>query len=104
MNSTLIASRTLKFVEIDSKVSGELIVEIFKPYLLKEEMVDFAITSGCAGCSLRVRGIDTDFYDQEVYGVDSVQALELASNVEGMLKHISKKYDLYFETGEPYFE
>jgi hypothetical protein len=40
-----------------------------------------------------------------IYGADSVQALELAvSMIEPFLEQLSKKYDIYFPTGENYFE
>jgi len=89
---------------MESGDEGELKVEIYLPYLLKEGMVDFPITPGSAGCSLKIRGLSTDYYDQEVYGADTLQALQLASDVEDVLKHISNKYALFFSTGEPYFE
>jgi len=42
---------------------------------------------------------------EQAYGADSVQALQLASsNVDVLLRHLANKYDLYFTTGEPYFE
>ncbi|CAJ9896833.1 Uncharacterised protein [Burkholderia pseudomallei] len=40
-----------------------------------------------------------------VYGADAVQALELAvQDMEHYLLRLSKKYDFYFDDGEPYFE
>jgi acyl carrier protein len=41
---------------------------------------------------------------EKIYGADSLQALQLAVNVEPTLIRIGKKYDLYFPTGEGYFE
>lgn len=79
-------------------------MEIYEPYLLQEGMVDFKFSLGTAGCSIRIKGIGTEYYNHETYGVDTLQALQLASNVESILKRISKKYELFFEDGEPYFE
>lgn len=100
----MIANRTLKTIHRETGILGELSIEIYAPYLLKEGMVEFPIHPGAAGCSIRVVGIGTDYYDQEVYGADSLQAIQLATNVESILKRISKTYDLYFNDGEPYFK
>ncbi len=47
-------------------------------------------------------GIDVD--DMEVYGADSVQALALATNIDGILRGMAKKFDFFWPTGEPYFD
>jgi hypothetical protein len=40
----------------------------------------------------------------EIYGADSIQALQLAVDIEPVLKRPSKRYDFYFPTGEGYFD
>lgn len=45
-----------------------------------------------------------DEYHHDVYGIDGFQALDIASNIESYLKILSKKYDLYWLCGEPYFD
>jgi hypothetical protein len=40
----------------------------------------------------------------KIYGADSIQALQLAVDIEPMLKHLSKLYDFYFPSGEGYFD
>ena len=87
-----------------SSLTGELVVEIYKPYELTEDIVEFPIFKGNAGCSVKFLGLDTDHYDHNVYGADSLQALSMAVDVEGILKTISKTHELYFLDGEPYFE
>lgn len=104
MNRDIVASRTLRFRKISSGEVGEVTVQISTPYLLKPDMVDFPVSERTAGCSVRVLGIGTDYYNQEVYGADTLQALELAVDVEGIFKRISKEYDLFFLDGDPYFE
>jgi hypothetical protein len=104
MNTEIIASRRLQFKCRNTEKYGNIVIEIYKPYLLREEMVDFPISSGNSGCSVKVIGLETDYYDQEVYGADAIQALQLATDIEGILKHIDKKFELFFEDGEPYFE
>ena len=33
-----------------------------------------------------------------------MQAVNLASNIESVIKRLSDKYDFFWGTGEPYFE
>jgi len=41
----------------------------------------------------------------EIYGADALQAIELASSsVEPFLRRLYKKYDLFYPSGEPYFD
>ena len=56
-----------------------------------------------ATCNLEIIGFKEP-YVQTLYGADLLQALQQATNVDPILKAFSKKYDLYFEDGEPYFE
>ena len=39
-----------------------------------------------------------------MYGADLLQALQLAADIEPILKRLSKNYELFFATGEPYVE
>jgi hypothetical protein len=40
-----------------------------------------------------------------LYGVDSVQAFQQAfSQIDHSLKHLSKKYEIFWYNGEPYFD
>ena len=54
------------------------------------------------GCDVQVCGLEEE--GSKVYGADSLQAVHLASDVEFFLKGLQKKYDLYWLSGEPYFE
>jgi len=104
MKNDIIASRNLQYVEKGSSVKKNLVVKIHRPFELKDGDVSFSFDPGTAGCAIEYDGLGTDYYDHVVYGADTLQAIQLASNIEPCLKGISKKYDLYFETGEPYFE
>jgi hypothetical protein len=98
-----IAERTLLYAEKGSSARHQLVVRISEPYLVQPGTVSFPANAGTAGCSVEITGLDRPMHD-EVYGADLLQALQLAANVEPMLKRLSRKYDLYFQTGEPYFE
>jgi hypothetical protein len=53
-------------------------------------------------CKIVFDGLPED--DMEVYGTDSMQALSLATDIEDVLGRLSKRYDFFWATGEPYFE
>lgn len=97
-----IAERKLLYSLKGSDERNELVIRIGIPYLVEEGMVDFPVGDGFAGCHIEVEGLNEEF--PEVYGADTVQALHLASDLEPLLKWLEKKYDLYWFTGEPYFE
>ena len=61
----------------------------------------------CTGSSMSVCHVDMEGLDEhsfDVYGTDSMQAVNLASNIESVIKKLSAKYDFFWATGEPYFE
>ncbi len=55
-----------------------------------------------AVCHLEFNGLDE--YNFDVCGMDSLQAVNMASNIEAVLERLSKKYDFYWSSGDPYFE
>jgi acyl carrier protein len=104
-----IAQRDLRYSPKGKDIRSELIVRISEPYLVEEGTVSFAFAEGTAGCTVEVIGLEVGeaFENKnvhEIYGADSIQALELAVNIEPLLKRLNKKYDIYFPTGELYFE
>jgi hypothetical protein len=101
--SKWIAERKLLFSQKGSTQRRELIIRIGQPYLLEKGRVNFEFHEGAAGCPVDFAGLDED-HSHEAYGADSLQALQLAVNVERVLETLSKKYDLFFPSGEPYFE
>ncbi|CFL01823.1 hypothetical protein [Burkholderia pseudomallei] len=98
-----IATRKLTYAIKDESGRTPLTVCIGEPFLLTEGSVDFRFTAGAAGCVISFDGLPEK--EMTVYGADSVQALELAvQDMEHYLLRLSKKYDFYFDDGEPYFE
>lgn len=39
-----------------------------------------------------------------IAGMDGIQALNLATNVDGLLRGFLRKYDFFFLDGDPYFD
>lgn len=101
--SQCIAERKLLFALKGSDERNALVVKIFAPRELQIGDVDFEFDEGTAVCTVQLDGLPRPLTEQ-IYGADSLQALQLAVDVEPILKRMSKKYDLYFPSGEDYFE
>jgi hypothetical protein len=102
--NTPIAERKLLFAHKGSSDRHEFFVRIGTPYIVEEDSVNFPVGEGVAGCSVTFDGL-AEGEPHQIYGADSVQALELAvSMIEPFLVRLSKKYDIFFPTGEDYFE
>jgi len=98
-----IAHRELEYSLKGDKARNKVAVRISEPYLLKKDQVNFNFDEGAAGCSISIEGNDISV-KEEAYGADLLQALQLAVNIDPILKNLSKKYDFYFASGEPYFD
>ncbi len=98
-----IAERKLPCALTGSDMRKELIIRIDAPYIVNEKMVNFPVSKGLVGCHIEVEGLEKT-YQHEVYGVDDLQAINIATNIEPFLERLSKEYDLYWPFGESYFE
>ena len=101
--SQCIAKRKLLYSLKGASERHPFVVHIFAPRELKEGEVEFEFAEGAAVCNVEFSGLP-GASTESTYGADSLQALQLASDVEPILKRLSKKYDLFFPTGEGYFE
>ena len=97
-----IAHRKLLYSPKGNLKRNELLIRIGKPYRPNRESVGFPIDEDVAGCLVEFVGLDKEFC-LDTYGADSLQALQLAADVEPMLRRLSEEYDLFFPDGEPYF-
>jgi hypothetical protein len=101
--SRIIGTRRLLFSLKGHSARNRFVVCVSEPYELAEGAVEFPFSAGAAGCVIGFEGLDER--DMVVYGADTIQALAIAvDSLEKYLRRLSKKYDFYFETGEPYFE
>lgn len=98
-----IAKRELLYSLKESSTRQKFCIRISAPYLIEEGMVSFRFDPGTAACKIEFDGLP-DSLTEVVYGMDSLQAVNLASNIEPLLGRLQKKYDLYWLSGEPYFE
>ncbi len=98
-----IAERKLLQAGKGSDEREELIIRIGIPYVVDQNDVNFPIDEGVSGCTTEFDGL-LDISTEETYGTDSLQAIQLAVNVEPILERLRRKYDFYFPTGEGYFD
>lgn len=98
-----IAKRVLMYSPKGGDERFDLSVCVYEPFELVPGSVNFEFNPGTAGCIVQTSGFPRDV-TETVYGADSLQALELACNVDGLLRRFRKYFDLYYADGEPYFE
>jgi hypothetical protein len=89
----VVAERKLLYSTKDSSDRKELVIRIGAPYVGKD---------GMARCPVEWNGLFDEFAD--MCGMDSLQALQLATDVDSMLGKLRNKYDFFWPSGEPYFE
>ena len=88
-----IAERKLFYATKGSSVRKELVVRVGTPYLDED---------GMAKCPVEWDGLFENFAD--MCGMDLLQALQLATNIDSMLEKLRNKYDFFWSSGEPYFD
>lgn len=98
----IIAERKLLFSEKGNSKRVSFAVRISAPYIVRQEEVKFSVDGIVAGCHVELDGLNEPAF--EVYGMDSLQAVNMASDIEPLLKRLSSKYDFFWLTGEPYFD
>ena len=72
-------------------------IKISEVYLDKEKLDG----SPCFACEVVLNGLDET--GEIKYGMDAIQAINLASNIEPLLKRLSKRYNLFWSDKSNYF-
>jgi hypothetical protein len=99
----VIAERRLAYAHKDDAPRIEFSILIHEPTPVDPDSVDFDVSGWTSECVIGFRGLEAK--PITVYGADSIQALELAiADVEAFLRRLSKRCDVFFDDGEPYFE
>lgn len=78
-------------------------VRVGAPFIVQEGTVDFPVDGEISGCCVEIVGLPTEVREI-IYGADQIQALQLAANIDPLLRRFESKFDFFFCTGEPYFE
>jgi hypothetical protein len=103
MYANSIAERKLLYASINAQEMREVTVRVYAPVPLKDGDVSFKFDQGASSCRYEFEGLPEEISDV-VYGADSLQALQLATSIDGILKKLSMKYQFYYPSGEPYFD
>ena len=90
-----IAERSLVYSPKGGTERKPLIVRVFAPSKVPDQ--------DAAQCTVSFDGLP-GMDAEQVFGADTLQALQLAVDIEPILKRLSKKYDFFFPTGEEYFD
>jgi hypothetical protein len=98
-----IAERSLVFSEKGNLERKPLLIRIYAPQPVDPGTVRWRPDANTSSCLVEFDGIPEGNHG-EIYGADSIQALQLAVDIEPMLRHLSERYDFYFPNGEGYFD
>lgn len=100
--NAIIATRHLVFSHVGEESRRDLFIRIHAPYQLREGDISYNVEGGVAGCEVEFDGLAGE--TRIVHGMDTIQALEMAVDVERILRRLSRKYTFFWPSGEPYFE
>jgi hypothetical protein len=89
----VIAGRNLFFTTKHGSEKKELVSHIGAPY--RDE-------DGMARCPIEWTGFSEEF--AQIVGVDSLQALQPATNVDSVPNRLRNKHDLFWPSGESHFD
>src|ERR1700722_8401570 len=98
-----IAERRLVISEKGNSERRPLLIRIFAPQPVDPDSDLFRPDSDTSSCVVEFHGIP-DANLGEIFAADSIQALQLALDIEPVLKRLSERYDFFFPTGEGYFD
>ena len=101
--SKYVAERKLNYAVKDGGERKGVTIRIGQPYLVEAGTVNFAVDGDTAGCVVSIDGLPEEVLET-YYGADLLQALQLAADIEPLIQRLSKEFDFYFPSGEPYFE
>ena len=99
----VIAERNLLYSLKGCSTRRRFVIKVNMPYHVDESMDDFIYNLELYACTIEFNGLPETF-TRKVFGADSVQVLQLATDIDGYVKGLEKIYDIFWPTGEPYFE
>jgi hypothetical protein len=100
--SRYIAERQLWFAAKKNGIRKRMLVGVRPPVVVAQDEVKYAVDGVMSKCHVELEGLNEHSFD--VFGTDSLQAINLASNIEAVIERLSNEYDFFWATGEPYFE
>jgi hypothetical protein len=91
----VIATRKLMYAPRGTTNRKELTIRIGVPYWVEE---------GVAACPVEWDGLFEKEQLADARGMDLLQALHFAADIDPLLDKLRAKYDFYWPSGEPYFD
>lgn len=98
----IIASRRLFYREVGGTSLSECSFGIERPKIVTTE--DAVMKADGLVCTCRVFVEGLDMSPITVYGVDAVQAIQLASDLDSIVKRLTSRFEFFWLDGEPYFD
>jgi len=96
------AARHLLYSVIGESKRHNLTIRIVGPYLLTPGSVGFEFDEGTAGCDIEFDGLPQKTIS--VYGADTLQALQLAVDIDPYLRGLSRTYEFFYDNGDSYLD
>lgn len=96
------ASRTLHYSVIGETTRHPVTIRIVGPYLLTPGSVAFEFDEGTAGCDIEFDGLPQKTIS--VYGADTLQALQMAVDIDPYLRGLSRTYEFFYDNGDAYLD
>lgn len=97
-----IAYRELICSHKKTHVTKKIIVKISEPYTATQDQVDFPVDGIISGCHVEIDGIEEAGAD--FFGMDSLQAINIASNIDPYLERLRNKFEFFWLNGDAYFD
>ncbi len=101
--TTVIAQRNLLFSVKGQTERRPLVIRLYAPQPVTPDSPLYRPGQETASCRVEFDGIAAGNLG-DTFGADTLQAIQLAADIEPTLKRLSKEYDFYFPTGERYFD
>lgn len=99
---TIIAERKLVYSKKGMSERCPFSIRLSVPTPIERGSRPFPVDDGATSCTISYEGLDER--SVEVHGIDPIHALAQASDIDRYLRALTSKYDLYWPTGEPYFD
>lgn len=96
------AERPLLCSTKNGSTRTEVVFRVSKPHVTTASEAGSVADGETCTCEVTIAGLNEPSI--KYFGMDSVQALQLASDLDPLIKRLSATYDFFWPTGEPYFE
>jgi hypothetical protein len=94
------ADTAKNFIAERKLICEEIATGIRKPIIMRIGLPHWAPGDPFASCPVEYVGLFDEFADAK--GVDTLQALQEAANIDVMLRHLGHKYKFFWDSGEAY--